>query len=302
MGISSILLCAACSEQKASVEAESSEPEVTNQQEENNGLPLACQDEVTLQTVREIILENAAKTAKNEEQKEFISQTKITFQNIVIEDQATESNPVNSCSADVDIEFPFATGSEKSQVLADMAIASAMIHFKPELSGRIAYQSKFAFNDGQKNNYFTLANADTYANSVQIFTRLFATYKDGYSIVSGKINKQVPETTKVKGSESSQSSKKAVAEKEIESTGVQWSRAPHPSYSQADLEGEPRSMLVAVGADENGVITSVDVLKSTGLPELDKKVINSVYQAKFKPYKVNGELLSIQTDIPFDLN
>lgn len=310
-GFYTILLCSACSQEKFNIETNSSEPVAVNQESENNRLPLPCQDSDTIQTIREIVLENAAKTAKSEAQKDFINQTEVSFQNIVIENQATEDNLVNSCSADIKIQFPFATNDEKSKVLADMVIASAMIKFKPQFAGRVAYESKFSYNDGRKDNYFVLHDAETYASSVQIFTRLYSNYKDGFSIISGKVDKEKGEIQKPQEDKSTQDKsvsnqeqeivKKEVSVKEISNSDVQWTRRPMLAYEPADLQGENRHILLDVDANQFGIIRSVQVLESTGVPELDETVARSVRQAKFKPYKENGVAYPIKVKIPFDL-
>ncbi|WP_343597930.1 TonB family protein [Acinetobacter sp.] len=87
----------------------------------------------------------------------------------------------------------------------------------------------------------------------------------------------------------------------IGGAGVQWSRSPRPSYDQSDLKGEARSVVVAIEANEKGVITSVRIVKSSGLPDLDEKIKKAVRSAKFKPYKENGVAYPIRANQPFDL-
>lgn len=75
---------------------------------------------------------------------------------------------------------------------------------------------------------------------------------------------------------------------------VSWSRSPKPSYTDADLQGKDRTMVVYIEADPSGKILNVTVKKSTGLPKLDDIVLKSVRRAKFKPTKdgraINGDL------------
>lgn len=87
----------------------------------------------------------------------------------------------------------------------------------------------------------------------------------------------------------------------IGGAGVQWSRSPKPSYEKGDLQGESRSVVVAIEANEKGVITAVRIVKSSGLPSLDEKIMKAVRSAKFKPYKENGVAYPIRANQPFDL-
>ncbi|MEB3768125.1 TonB family protein [Acinetobacter sp. MD2] len=88
----------------------------------------------------------------------------------------------------------------------------------------------------------------------------------------------------------------------IGGSGVQWSRSPSVQVSPSDLKDAPRSIVVAIEANEKGVVTSVRIVKSSGLPALDEKVMKAVRSAKFKPYKENGVAYPIRANQPFDLN
>lgn len=79
---------------------------------------------------------------------------------------------------------------------------------------------------------------------------------------------------------------------------VSWSRSPKPSYTNADLEGSARTIIVYIEADPSGKILNVSVKKSTGLPKLDEIVLKSVRRAKFKPTK-DGQ--AINGDLPLEL-
>jgi len=87
----------------------------------------------------------------------------------------------------------------------------------------------------------------------------------------------------------------------IGGSGVQWSRSPKPSYSNSDLKGETRSIIILIEADEKGKITNARVTKSTGVSALDEKILRSVRNAKFKPYKENGVAYPIRAEQPFEL-
>jgi periplasmic protein TonB len=84
-------------------------------------------------------------------------------------------------------------------------------------------------------------------------------------------------------------------------SGVQWSRSPKPTYSNGDLQGENRTVIITIEADEKGKITSARVTRSSGLPALDEKILRAVRNAKFKPYKENGVAYPIRASQPFDL-
>jgi len=87
----------------------------------------------------------------------------------------------------------------------------------------------------------------------------------------------------------------------IGGSGVQWSRSPKPSYNNKDLEGQTRTVVVHIEANEKGVITSARITRSSGVPALDEKILRSVRSSKFKPYKENGVAYPINADQPFEL-
>lgn len=89
----------------------------------------------------------------------------------------------------------------------------------------------------------------------------------------------------------------------IGGNGVQWSRSPKllDTYQQSDLKGSPRSIVVLIEADKKGKIVNVTIVKSSGLPALDEKILRAVRGAKFKPYIENGVAQPIKAQQPFDL-
>lgn len=87
----------------------------------------------------------------------------------------------------------------------------------------------------------------------------------------------------------------------IGGSGVQWSRSPKPTYSNRDLQGETRNVVVRIEANEKGVITDAQITRSSGLPALDQKILRAVRSAKFKPYKENGVAYPIRAEQPFEL-
>lgn len=87
----------------------------------------------------------------------------------------------------------------------------------------------------------------------------------------------------------------------IGGSGVQWSRSPKPSYTNRDLQGETRNVVVRIEANEKGVITDAQITRSSGIPALDQKILRAVRSAKFKPYKENGVAYPIRAEQPFEL-
>lgn len=67
--------------------------------------------------------------------------------------------------------------------------------------------------------------------------------------------------------------------------GVRWKTSPKLSYETSELKGEPRQIILKLKVNKTGIIRSIKVIKSTGIPELDKKVIKFVRIAQFQPYK-----------------
>ncbi|MDR7016821.1 TonB family protein [Acinetobacter sp. 3657] len=87
----------------------------------------------------------------------------------------------------------------------------------------------------------------------------------------------------------------------IGGAGIQWSRTPKPTATAKDMENQPRSAVLAIEADEKGKITSVRIVRSTGLPALDEKLVRQVRSGRFKPYMENGVAYPIKAELPLDL-
>lgn len=87
----------------------------------------------------------------------------------------------------------------------------------------------------------------------------------------------------------------------IGGSGVQWSRSPKPAYTNRDLQGQTRTVVVLIEADEKGSIISARVTRSSGVSALDDKILRAVRSAKFKPYKENGIAYPIKAEQPFEL-
>lgn len=121
------------------------------------------------------------------------------------------------------------------------------------------------------------------------------------TITEKKVEKPVvqPEQAKpVTQAEPADTSPKSVS---IGGSGVQWSRSPKPVYSNQDLQGENRRVVVLIEANEKGAIVNARITRSSGVPALDEKILRAVKGAKFKPYKENGVAYPIRAEQPFDL-
>ena len=121
------------------------------------------------------------------------------------------------------------------------------------------------------------------------------------TITEKKVEKPVvqPEQAKpVTQAEPADTSPKSVS---IGGSGVQWSRSPKPVYSNQDVQGENRRVVVLIEANEKGSIVNARITRSSGVPALDEKILRAVKGAKFKPYKENGVAYPIRAEQPFDL-
>ena len=121
------------------------------------------------------------------------------------------------------------------------------------------------------------------------------------TITEKKVEKPVvqPEQAKpVTQAEPANTSPKSVS---VGGSGVQWSRSPKPVYSNQDLQGENRRVVVLIEANEKGSIVNARITRSSGVPALDEKILRAVKGAKFKPYKENGVAYPIRAEQPFDL-
>lgn len=82
---------------------------------------------------------------------------------------------------------------------------------------------------------------------------------------------------------------------------ISWSRSPKPSYTNKDLQGADRTIVVSIEADTNGNITNARIVRSSGVDALDQKILRSVRSSKFKPYKENGVAYAFKAEQPFEL-
>ena len=121
------------------------------------------------------------------------------------------------------------------------------------------------------------------------------------TITEKKVKKSVVQPEKanpVTQADPADTSPKSVS---VGGSGVQWSRSPKPVYSNQDLQGENRRVVVLIEANEKGSIVNARITRSSGVPALDEKILRAVKGAKFKPYKENGVAYPIRAEQPFDL-
>ncbi|WP_052138550.1 TonB family protein [Acinetobacter sp. neg1] len=81
---------------------------------------------------------------------------------------------------------------------------------------------------------------------------------------------------------------------------IYWLKVPSLSISAEELAGKDRLIIVDVEADNGGYITKASIKRSSGLVDLDQKVLASVKVARLKPHKVNGKYLRFKADLPFE--
>lgn len=87
----------------------------------------------------------------------------------------------------------------------------------------------------------------------------------------------------------------------IKTNEVQWIKKPSLDFTNEDLEGKNRYATVFLSANEQGIIHQVNIVNSTGLEQLDRKIIQAVKLAKVQPYTENGEIHSFTAVLPLTL-
>lgn len=86
-----------------------------------------------------------------------------------------------------------------------------------------------------------------------------------------------------------------------DSTEVSWSREPKISYTNSDLQGESRNVSVEINANKNGNIISAEIKESSGIQDLDMKVIRAIKSAKLKKFFKDGEASPLNIEQSFEL-
>lgn len=82
---------------------------------------------------------------------------------------------------------------------------------------------------------------------------------------------------------------------------LSWAKKPRIRLNDHELGQQSRQIHVVINANEKGEVTQVNIAQSSGLAELDKKVVRAVYQSKFRPYKENGVAVPFTAEQPFSL-
>lgn len=80
---------------------------------------------------------------------------------------------------------------------------------------------------------------------------------------------------------------------------IRWVRRPSIQFSNVELQGYDRTVIVRFSANESGFITSAEIVKSSRLDEIDNKVITVINRSRLKPYQVNGISYPITAEQPF---
>ncbi len=91
-------------------------------------------------------------------------------------------------------------------------------------------------------------------------------------------------------------------EVKVQPSGISWLRTPNIEFEDTDLKGKSRQLLAHLYVNEIGKVTQVEIIKSTGLDRLDRKISSSLKNARFKPYIENGQASSFIAEIPINLN
>ncbi|WOE30403.1 MULTISPECIES: TonB family protein [unclassified Acinetobacter] len=73
-------------------------------------------------------------------------------------------------------------------------------------------------------------------------------------------------------------------------TRISWTQFPQPQYTAQDLDGQNRTAIIRIHADETGQITKATTQESSGLAALDQILLTAVRHAKVNP--------PIQNEVP----
>lgn len=86
-----------------------------------------------------------------------------------------------------------------------------------------------------------------------------------------------------------------------DSKGIEWSRQPHFNFTNDDLNGMNRQIIVEIEANENGIIENVSIIETTGIETLDMKVVRAIKAAKFKTFIQGGKAVGLKAQQEFNL-
>lgn len=82
------------------------------------------------------------------------------------------------------------------------------------------------------------------------------------------------------------------AEPSHRTTRIQWLKFPQLDYSDRELKQHDRNAIVRITANEEGRVTDASIQESTGIAALDRKLIQTVLQARTQPVKYQDNALS----------
>ena len=153
---------------------------------QNNSLPKSCIDELTIDGIKELIVNSALKKSNNEREAELIRQTGVKLDNIIIESKPSESNLEYKCSADMELDIPYADDETKSKIVFDIAITAQMRNINIQAKGRSNYKTLFSYDSsGNQQDYISLDDGDSYANLAYLFAKNYAVRESGVSPLTG---------------------------------------------------------------------------------------------------------------------
>lgn len=82
---------------------------------------------------------------------------------------------------------------------------------------------------------------------------------------------------------------------------ARWLRLSRVNFSNKDLMGYDRNVDVYFEADQRGVITFAKIVQSSGIENLDNKVLTSIKMSRMKPYQENGVYYNFAATQPFSM-
>lgn len=82
---------------------------------------------------------------------------------------------------------------------------------------------------------------------------------------------------------------------------VKWEKRPSLGLGNKDLEGYDRDFSIYFEANESGVITHAEIVKSSGLQKIDETVLKRFKKARTKPHQIDGVAHPISATQPFSM-
>ena len=88
---------------------------------------------------------------------------------------------------------------------------------------------------------------------------------------------------------------------DLSSQYISWKRPPKISFTNTDLKGEDRTLIFKLFVSPDGTIAKTEIIKSSGVEELDLKLQHNMKSATFKPLIENGIAIPFVAEQPFNL-